>query len=112
LSVNQFLVKCISLALYSILFRLCFLLKSRYLYFSLISSFASENSEISKGGVFDFERTSIFEIITSISQVESFGFSCHAGLGLTFQVTLITNSLLQESAISQAFLSSSGSKTI
>jgi hypothetical protein len=79
----------------------------------LISSFANSPCQsISNGGVFDLASNSTFEIIISISQVCIFGLFCQSGLALTFQVALITNSLLKESAISQASFEYSGSKTI
>ena len=58
---------------------------SKYLYFNLIFSFASSAcSSISKGKVFDFDRTLTSETIISISQVVILGFACHSGLALTF----------------------------
>jgi hypothetical protein len=69
-------------------------------------------SSISKGKVFAFESNFTSETTTSISQVSIFGFACHSGLDLTFHSTVITNSLLNLSAVSHASLSSSGSKTI
>gem|GEM_PF-2349344 len=88
-----------------------FLLRSRYLYLYLISSFASEKSEISNGGVFDSARIVASVINTSISQVTRLGFACHSGRALTLPVNFTTYSERNLLASSQAHLLSSGSKT-
>ena len=103
------------LAALALIIKLCCitgLLKSKYLYFSLISSEATSLSSTSIGGTLLLFKTSNSLTKTSISPVFSFLFSISFFLFFTTPWTLIQSSLLKSSASLWQFLENLGSKTI
>ena len=87
------------------------LLKSRYLYLSLSSSFTVIFSSIWKGGVSLSERTLKSSAIISTFPVFIFSFIFSAVLKATVPVTARTNSLLMLSAFLKISLSEFPSTT-